>query len=581
MIRAGEAVGGSPGANAPPVAFDGIASRALKTGRHRLLLIAVLFVFANLVVGLRLIDVTVIGEGFEPRLARTAADVRKAQFQRADVFDRNGVLLATNLPTASLSADPAKLLDAAEAAAKLATVLPDLDRAALERRLNTPRRFIWIKRNLTPAQQVAVNRLGLPGVAFHREERRVYPLGRTFAHVVGFVDIDNRGIAGIEKTFDEELRGVREGPAEPVYLSVDARFQHVLREELARGVQTFRAAGAAGVILDAATGEVLAMASLPDFDPNNPSERDGEARFNRASLGAYEMGSTFKVFTVAMALDAGVVTPRDGYDVSEPIRVARFVIRDYKPRNRWLSVPEIFVYSSNIGAAKMALDVGTERQRAFLSRAGLLDPASVELPEVVTPLVPSPWREINTMTIAYGHGVAVSPLQLTAAVAGIVNGGVFHPSTLVKRRPGDPSLGWRVVTPHTSKLLRGLMRLVVAEGTGKKAAVPGYLVGGKTGTAEKTGARGYRREALVSSFVAAFPIDDPRYVVLVLYDEPKGNAATFNYATGGWTAAPTVARIIARVGPMAGIPAADAEGGEAARGLLVEIAGQEGPGVAF
>ena len=580
-MRAREAAGGAPDAEAPRVAFDGIANRALKTGRHRLLLIAVLFVLANFVVGLRLVDVTVIGDGFEPRFAAAAAGVRKAQFQRADVFDRNGVLLASNLPTASLSADPAKLLNAAEAAARLSGALPGLDRAALQRRLESPRRFVWIKRNLTPAQQVRVNRLGLPGVAFHRAERRVYPLGRAFAHVVGFVDIDNRGIAGIEKTFDEELRGVREGPAAPVYLSVDARFQHVLREELAQGMQTFQAAGAAGVILDAATGEVLAMVSLPDFDPNDPSQRDGDARFNRASLGAYEMGSTFKVFTVAMALDAGVVTLSDGYDASEPIHIAGFVIRDYKPEKRWLSVPEIFVHSSNIGAAKMALDIGAERQRAFLSRVGLLDPAGVELPEVATPLTPSPWREINTMTIGFGHGVAVSPLQLAAAVAGIVNGGVFHAPTVVKRAPGDPSLGWRVVTPRTSKLLRGLMRLVVAEGTGGKAAVPGYLVGGKTGTAEKTGARGYRREALVSSFVAAFPIDDPRYVVLVLYDEPKGTAATFNYATGGWTAAPTVARVIARVGPMAGIPADDPEGGEAARGLLVKIAAREGPGVAF
>ncbi|MFQ5783288.1 MAG: peptidoglycan D,D-transpeptidase FtsI family protein [Alphaproteobacteria bacterium] len=562
------------------VRLDGLASQALHTGCHRLMFGAVLFALAFFIVGLRLVDVVLLNDGFEPRLAR-AAPTQHAQLGRRDIVDRNGVLLATNLPTASLFADPARVLDAGEAAGRLVRVLPEMSRAEILDKLTSPRRFVWLKRNLTPRQQDAINRLGLPGIAFQREERRVYPLGALFSHVVGFADIDGRGIAGVEKSFDETLRAAAEGEAAPLRLSLDTRVQHALREELARGMATFDAAGAAGVVLDATNGAVLAMVSLPDFDPNRSRDGRQAARFNRATLGAYEMGSTFKVFTTAMALDAGVVTLRDGYDASQPIHVARFVIHDYKPANRWLSVPEIFVRSSNIGAAKMALDIGTRRQREYLSHLGLLSPAEIELPEVTAPILPSPWREINTMTIAYGHGLAVSPLQLTSAVAAVVNGGVFYPPTLVRRSSAEPSLGWRVIEPDTSTRMRALMHLVVARGTGKKAAVPGYLVGGKTGTAEKPGRGGYRRKSLISSFVAAFPIDAPRFVVFAMLDEPRGTKKTHNYATGGWTAAPIVGRVIARLGPMEGLAARGDDAEDPAEARLVKIAGREGAGVAF
>ena len=577
MRRAGEVAAGERGDGR--VGPDGAADRALKTGRNRLVLASALFALAYLVVGIRLVDVTLVNEGFEPRFARAVAG--HAQLGRRDIVDRHGVLLATNLPTASLFADPRKVLDVEEAATKLAQMLPGVSRAELLSKLTSQRGFVWIKRNLTPRQQVAINRLGLPGVAFQREERRVYPLGPLFAHVVGFSDIDNRGLSGVEKAFDDELRGPLPGASEPLRLSLDTRIQYVLRDELVRGMAEFGAAGAAGVVLDAISGEVVAMVSLPDFSPNRPDARDGAARFNRATLGAYEMGSTFKVFTIAMALDSGVVTLRDGYDVSNPIRAARFVINDYRPVKGWLSVPEVFVYSSNIGAAKMALDIGTATQREFLARLGLLRPASIELPEVVTPIVPSPWREINTMTIGYGHGVAVSPLQLTAAVAAVVGGGVFRPPTIVKRESGEPPQGWRAITPQTSRKMRALLRLAVVRGSGRKASVPGYLVGGKTGTAEKVGREGYLRKALVSSFVAAFPIDAPRYVVFVMFDEPHGTEATFNYATGGWTAAPVAGRLIARIGPIAGIAPVDEAGGDAKLDPLVKIAHREGVGVAF
>ena len=567
------------------VRLDGAMSRALGIGRHRLMIIGALFMLGFFVIAIRLVDLTVIGDGFEPRFAGVAEAARSARLDRHDITDRNGMLLATNLPTASVYADPGRMLNIDEAVAKLSAVLPGVGRAELAAKLDSKRRFVWIKRNLTPRQQADVNRLGLPGVAFQSEARRVYPQGRLFSHVLGSVDIDGRGIAGVEQAFDDSLRVGRDGPGETLRLSLDSRFQYVLRQELSEGLARFGAAGAAGVILDANNGELLAMVSLPDFDPNDPRDRTSAARFNQASLGAYEMGSTFKIFTAAMALDAGVVALDGGYDASQPIRMGRFLIRDYKPKKRWLSVPEIFVYSSNIGAARMAEKIGAERQRAYLERFGLMRPSDLELPEIATPLTPARWGELTTMTIGYGHGIAVSLLQVASATAAVVNGGVFYPPTLLSRDRLGGAIGRRVISARTSQQMRLMMRLNVAEGTGKQAEVPGYRIGGKTGSADKPGKGGYRSRALLSSFVAAFPMNAPRYVVTVMYDEPQGIAETFNYATAGWNAAPTVGRIIARIGPMAGIASVDGDDREAL-GLLIRIAdhgdrkGKE-PGVAF
>ena len=567
------------------VRLDVAMSRALGIGRHRLMIIGALFMLGFFVIAIRLVDLTVIGDGFEPRFAGVAEAARSARLDRHDITDRNGTLLATNLPTASVYADPGRMLNIDEAVAKLSAVLPGVGRAELAAKLDSKRRFVWIKRNLTPRQQADVNRLGLPGVAFQSEARRVYPQGRLFSHVLGLVDIDGRGIAGVEQAFDDSLRVGRDGPGETLRLSLDSRFQYVLRQELSEGLARFGAAGAAGVILDANNGELLAMVSLPDFDPNDPRDRTSAARFNQASLGAYEMGSTFKIFTAAMALDAGVVSLDGGYDASEPIRMGRFLIRDYKPKKRWLSVPEIFVYSSNIGAARMAEKIGAERQRAYLERFGLMRPSDLELPEIATPLTPERWGELTTMTIGYGHGIAVSLLQVASATAAVVNGGVFYPPTLLSRDGMGGAIGRRVISARTSEQMRLMMRLNVAEGTGKQAEVPGYRIGGKTGSADKPGKGGYRSRALLSSFVAAFPMNAPRYVVAVMYDEPQGTAETSNYATAGWNAAPTVGRIIARIGPMAGIASGDGDDREAL-GLLIRIAdhgerkGKE-PGVAF
>jgi cell division protein FtsI (penicillin-binding protein 3) len=344
-----------------------------------------------------------------------------------------------------------------------------------------------------------------------------------------------------------------------------------MTQELGAAMTEFGAIGAAGMVMDVASGEVLAMVSLPSFDPERPGAAPADSRFNRASLGLYELGSVFKIFTVAMALDEGVVTLRSGYDTSKPIRVARFTINDFHAKNRWLSVPEIFMYSSNIGAARMAIDTGTVAQRSFLDRLGLTRPASIELGEVGTPMLPTPWREINTMTVAYGHGLAVSPVQFTSAAATVVNGGAFRPATLLKRAPGAPSGGTRIMDRDTSLKMRRLLRLVVRRGTGRKADAEGYRVGGKTGTADKLVNGRYARNARIASFLGAFPMDAPRYVVFAMIDEPKGIERTHGYATGGWVAAPVVRAVIERIGPMLGVAPvrADAEQDDG-EGLLVQ-----------
>jgi cell division protein FtsI (penicillin-binding protein 3) len=546
--------------------LEGVRKQVIETGRNRLLVIGALFGLGFLVIAGRLADITIFKQGNEPRLAQAVpASTWKAE--RADIVDRNGVLLATSLATASLYANPRHILDAREAAHRLTRLLPELSSAEVRRKLTSDRGFVWLRRHLTPRQQYAVNRLGIPGLYFQREERQIYPHGRLLSHVLGFVGVDNRGLAGVEKSFDETLRQ----STSALRLSLDVRLQHIMHQELAAAMTRFSAIGGAGIMLDVRTGEVLAMVSLPDFDPNNPRAQPVESTFNRNTHGVYEMGSTFKIFTTAMALDTGTVTLNSGYDATRPIRIARFLITDYKPKKRWLSVPEIFVYSSNIGAVKMALDVGTANQKAYLARLGLLRAAAIELPEVGGPIVPSPWNKIHTMTIAFGHGIAVSPVQLVSAVAAIVNGGIIRPATLIRPGAGERDPGVRVISARTSERMRRLLRQVVAQGTGRKAAVKGYMVGGKAGTSEKAGVRGYRRKALLSSFVGVFPMDDPRYVVFALLDEPRGTTGTHGYATGGWVAAPIVGGTIARAAPLLGVAPVDETAPRIRRKMYVRI----------
>ncbi len=408
--------------------LEGNGKQALEQGRTRLLIAGSVFALAFSVIAARVIDVSVFERAEEPRLAEERGTLTH-KTGRADIVDRNGMLLATTLNVPSLYADPKYIMDPAESAAKLRTVLPELDHTDLVAKFSDNKRFTWIKRNLTPRQQYAVNKLGIPGLYFQNESKRIYPQGRLTAHIVGRAGFDDVGLSGIEKSFDSMLRD----GSDPLRLSIDVRIQHILREELKTQIDAFDGIGAAGIVMDVNSSEIVAMVSLPDFDPNRRDKISSDAVFNRATLGVYEMGSTFKIFNTAMALDYGTTTLHNGYDASKPIRVARFTINDDHAKNRWLSVPEIFMYSSNIGSVKMAMDVGGERQQAFMKKLGFLDSSAIELPERGHPLVPNPWRPINTMTISFGHGIAVSPIQLANGVSSIVNGGVRHPATLLRR----------------------------------------------------------------------------------------------------------------------------------------------------
>jgi cell division protein FtsI (penicillin-binding protein 3) len=537
-----------------PIMADGRRRAALDRARVRLMVGAGLFAVLYVAVAARLADATVFN-GAAPRQAAppVAVIAPEPPVGRASITDRNGMILAVSLPTVALYANPRQILDAAEAAKALAAVLPGIDAAQLAERLASDRPFIYIRRHLAPREQDAVNRLGIPGVYFERAERRVYPQGRAAVHVLGGTDVDGRGIAGVERFFDARLR---EDPAEPLRLSIDVRVQHVLREALSHAITRFDAIGGAAVVMDVRNGEVMGMVSLPDYLPADVGTATDAQLFNRITVGVYEPGSTFKLFTTGMALDLGTTQIWGGYDASRPIRQGRFTISDFKGKNRWLTVPEIFTYSSNIGTARMALEVGIPRHKAFIERLGLLTRPGIELPGVALPLFPrgNNWREINTLTISYGHGISVSPLAVASATAAMVNGGILHRPTLLAREADAAVPGTRVIRPETSDVLRRLMRLAVTEGTGKGADVPGYFVGGKTGTAQKVGPRGgYLDNARISSFTGIFPSHDPRYVIYVMVDEPKGRRDTAGYATGGWVAAPAAQAVVGQIGPLLGL----------------------------
>jgi cell division protein FtsI (penicillin-binding protein 3) len=493
---------------------------------------------------------------------------------RADIVDRNGKLLAATLDSPSLYANPKQILDPADTTRKLVQTFPSLKSDEVYTKLTSAKSFVYIKRHLTPREQYEANQLGIPGLQFQHEERRVYPDGTLTSHVVGYTGIDNSGFAGIERGLDDALKD-RQGPLQ---LSLDLRIQYVLREELQRVIDDFTAKGAAGLIMDVNTGEVLAMVSLPDFDPNHPGAPDpdhpglslADRMFNRNTLGVYELGSIFKIFTVAMALDYGTSSLTSTYDATHPIHIGRFTIGDYHGKHRVLSVPEILMYSSNIGAAKMAMAAGGQRQREFLSRLGLLKAPKVEVAEIGSPHFPAKWRDVNVMTIAFGHGISVTPLSFASAAATLVNGGILREATLLKQPPGDTAPGQQVISPRTSEQMRKLMRLVVEHGTGTQASAPGYVVGGKTGTADKVSGRHYAEMKLLSSFVGVFPINNPKYLILTMVDEPHPNKESHGYATAGWTVAPVTSRVIQRIAPLLGVEPVDESSPEIQRALAVE-----------
>ena len=487
-----------------------------------------------------------------PAAAPAPAPPEPGPRTRAMIVDRNGEILALSLPTAGLYANPKEMMDTAEAAVKLKHVIPRLDLDVVRARLGSGKQFVYLARNITPREQLAVNNLGIPGVYFQNTEKRRYPQGRMAAHVVGAVDVDAHGVAGVESFFDQRLR---EDPA-PLRLSIDLRVQAAVREELSKSMTEFQAIGACGIVMDVRTGEVIAMVSLPDFDANKPGAATQEERFNRATTGRYEPGSTFKLQTAAMSLDSGVGHLWDSYDAGHDIKIGRFTISDFQGKKRALAFPEVIAYSSNLGAAHMAQAVGSERQRTWLERMGMFTKIGIELPEQLNPIIQSHerWKEIVTMTVGFGHGIAVTPLHVVRGTAAIANGGIVLRPTILAPEPGAPPRdGTRVMQQSTSDTMRKLMRLVVTDGYGKPADVPGYFVGGKTGTAEKNSGHGYKKHTNISAFMSVFPMNAPKYAVYFMLDEPKGNASTGGYSTAGAVSAPGAGRVIARIGPMLGL----------------------------
>jgi cell division protein FtsI (penicillin-binding protein 3) len=551
------------------VAVGGTMRQALELAQLRLMVVGGLFVLCCLVVILRLTQLAVLGHG-EPEKPEAATTSTTQTASRANIVDRNGNLLATSLETASLYADPAKIIDPKDAAKHLVDVFPDLTYGEVLQKLQSEERFVWIKRDITPRQEYDVQLLGIPGLDFKHGDTRIYPFGASTVHVVGFTNIDGRGMAGIERSFNNILTT----DDKPLELSLDVRLQHIMRRELGQAIQDFNGIGGCGIIMDVKTGEILSLVSLPDFDPHEAGTAPEQARFNRNTLGVYEMGSTFKVFNTAMVLDSGKVKMTDSFDATHPLHVGRFTIDDFEKMRRWMTVPEIFAYSSNIGSVQEALVVGTETQQRFLGSLGLTHTSPIELPELGAPLIPHPWSQVNLMTIAFGHGMSVAPIQLATGVAAIVNGGILHKPTLIKQTGTEDISGTRVISENTSQLMRRLMRLQVVEGTGKNANVPGYLVGGKTGTAEKVLNGSYGKKALLSSFVGVFPMTNPRYLVLAMVDEPKPNAHSYGFATGGWVAAPAVGHIINQIGPLLGVDPIDETAPDVVEAMALDNAGK-------
>lgn len=536
----------------------------IKQAQTRLIILNLFLVGFLSLLGLRVADLTIFK--YKPTAFSEEQETQELNTftKRGDIVDRNGVTLATSLVTSSLFADPSEILDVKEAAHKISCLLPDLSEKEIEAKISVPsKRFVWLYRHLTPRQHQALHELGLPGIHFEKTEKRVYLHKKLFSHTVGYTDVDNRGIAGIEHSFESTLK---EGE-KPVQLSLDIRLQHILSEEIQAQIDKFKAIGGMGTLMDIHTGEILAMVSLPDFDPNNPCGVKPEQRFNGNTSGVYELGSGLKLLTAAMALDSGKATFSSTYDASQPIKVGRRLIRDYKGKNRPLTLPEVIIYSSNIGAAKMALDVGTSKQQDFLFRLGLLTPTKIELPEVSRPLYPARhnWKEVNTMTIAFGHGLAVSPVQMLTAMGAVVNGGYLVPSTLIKRGEKEDISYEQVISTRSSNLVCRLMRSVVLEGTGRKAAVPGYMVMGKSGTAEKVKGGRYSKNANMSSFLGAFPSHKPSHILFVMLDEPKGIKESYGYSTGGWVAAPLAGNIIKRAAPLLAVEPVDEDAPEILR----------------
>ncbi len=542
----------------PTISLDGArkARGTLTQARIRWMIFALLLGFG--LVGGRLVQLGLIES--DQTIEGQTRDAITAT--RPPILDRNGLEMAVDIRVPSLFAEPRRIIDVEEAVRKLRTVLPDLDPDWLRRRLTGDKGFVWVQRELTPAIQDEVMRLGIPGIDFITESKRFYPGHTEASHILGSTNVDNQGISGIEKHMDDEnvallqeLGLARGNALAPVQLAVDMRVQHIMHEQLTDAMTRYQAAAAAGVMMDVHTGEIVAMASLPDFDPNQPATALVKDTFNRITAGIFEPGSTFKTVTIAGALDSGMVKINDQFDARFGIRFGRFTIDDFHGKHRVLSLPEVYKYSSNIGTIRIMQAMGKDAFRAFLSTLGFDQRVPFELPEMRLPVVPKQLSEVGAATASFGHGLSISPLHLVTAYASFVNGGNYVPPTLYQRDTQEAQQFYRrVLKPETSAEIRYLMRLNALEGSGSQMnkAAQGYRVGGKTGTAEKVIDGRYSSNVVTNFFASAFPLDNPRYAMVIMVDEPKRENPQSG-TTAGWNAGQVTGRIVQRIAPMLGI----------------------------
>jgi len=515
----------------------------LDRARNRMVVGIMLFAAAFALIGVRLIDVMVF-RGTSERQEIQEEKQESLVLERSDIVDRNGEILATHLITASVYANPKVILNAKEAADKLCTLMPEVDYDTTLKRLQSDKGFVWLTRHIPPKLQYEVNKLGIPGIYLQKDQRRVYPYGNMVSHVIGCCGIDNIGLSGVEKYFDVKLRKEKK----PLALSLDVRAQHIVHDELKAAIQEFKALAGNAMLMDLGTGEMLAMVSLPDFDPNQPNLNAQDAIFNRNTLGVYEPGSTFKIFNTTFALETGRIGLNTVYDATNPLKVGRFTINDFKGKHRPLTVTETFIYSSNIASAKMAQEFGLNWQQKFFAKFGLHSKPHLEIPEIGAPIVQKHPTEATLISNSFGYAISVSPLQTFRGIAAIVNDGYFRELTLVKG--STPVAAEPIISKKTSQSIKKLMRLVAVEGTGKKADVQGYPVLAKTGSAHKARRGSYDMNAKITSCIAAFPANDPKYLLMVVLDAPQATETTYGYSTGGWNAAPTAGKMIARIAPM-------------------------------
>lgn len=521
---------------------------ALNTGRNRLFLVMFGFTCLFAILLGALFYQTILKRHIQTRIP-SAVNFEYLPVKRADIVDRNGVIIATTLPTVDVYVDARDIEDPEKMAQDLINILPSLKKDELLTKLKSKHSFKYLKRNLTPKEQFQVNALGYPQLNFVEGERRVYPQGSLFAHILGITDIDNQGIAGVEKAFNERLTSQRE----PLRLSVHTGIQNIAHHELENAIKTFRADGGAAIVFNVKNGEILALTSLPDYEPNLPSSFSNNKLFNRATVGVYEVGSVMKLFTVAIGLETKSIVPTDSVDATKPLAIGKRPITDFQPQSRMLTIPEVLIYSSNIGTAQVILKVGAEKQKEYLKKCALLDPLQFELPEKAAPLKPTRWSEVDMTRISYGYALSISPLHIAASVSALVNGGLYNHPTILKDGNQD-QIQTRVFSEKTSQIMRHMMRAVADIGSGKRANITGYRVGGKTGSAQLTDTRGRYIEGKVrTSFVGVFPMDDPQYLVFVMLENPQKRKEDWYFNSAGWNAAPTGGKIIEAIAPHLGI----------------------------